>query len=54
MKRTDLEKLKGAKINNRLKQAGTPQRYARGTADKDKPALSPLVAKLLQRRKDGD
>jgi hypothetical protein len=51
MKRTDLEKLKGAKINNRLKQDGNARFGRGGGKPADKAKLSPLVEKLLQRNK---
>lgn len=52
MKKTDLEKLKGLKIRNRMKQdAPGGNRAAASASDADaKP--SPLVAALLGRRKD--
>ncbi|PTD95014.1 hypothetical protein [Pseudothauera lacus] len=48
MKRTDLEKLRGLKINNRLKGTPPPSRFAAASAgDKAGARLNPLVAKLL-------
>lgn len=44
MKRTDLEKLKGAKINNRVAQAGTPDRYGR--------AMGTPASRREQRKRD--
>ncbi|UXY13900.1 hypothetical protein N8I74_11260 [Chitiniphilus purpureus] len=52
MKRTELEKQRGLKINNRLKTAAVPDRYSQGSnADKQTP--NPLIAKLLGQRKPG-
>lgn len=54
MKKTDLEKLQGLKIRNRMKHAAAGgNRAASGPSDAvARP--SPLVAALLGRRKDGD
>ena len=44
MKKTDLEKLKGLKINSKLNQAGTPGRFAAGAHD--------IADRREQRRRD--
>ncbi|WP_187360143.1 hypothetical protein [Chitinolyticbacter meiyuanensis] len=50
MKRTELEKRRGLKINNKLKTSAVPDRYTQ-TGDGQKQALNPLVAKLLGQSK---
>ena len=53
MKRTDLEKLNGLKIRNRLKDTGTPERYAgASSATRATGALPPLLQKLLKKPQD--
>ncbi|WP_168735353.1 hypothetical protein [Pseudothauera rhizosphaerae] len=48
MKRTDLEKLKGMKINNRLKGTPPPPRFGTSSGGgKAGARVNPLVAKLL-------
>lgn len=48
MKRTDLEKLNGLKINNRLKGTPPPQRFGAGSGGRRAAAtVNPLVARLL-------
>lgn len=50
MKKTDLEKLKGLKIRGRMKNAGTPDRFAKGAGGgSGEAALNPLIAKLLKK-----
>jgi len=50
MKKTDLEKLNGLKIQGRMKGAGTPERFRRGAAaDGAKAAVNPLMEKLLKK-----
>lgn len=52
MKKTDLEKLKGLKIRNRMKQ-DAPGGHRAAAGPSDAPTRpSPLVAALLGRRKD--
>lgn len=52
MKKTDLEKLKGLKIRNRMKQDAPGARRASAAGDDAAARLSPLLAGLLGRRKD--
>lgn len=48
MKRTDLEKLKGLKINNRMKGAPSPSRFGAASGGGQAAAkVNPLVARLL-------
>jgi hypothetical protein len=55
MKRTDLEKLKGLKINNRLKGTPPPQRFgAASSGDRAGTTLNPLVARLLGQKPGED
>lgn len=50
MKKTDLEKLNGLKIRDRMKNAGTPNRYGKNsTANGGGVAVNPLVEKLLRK-----
>lgn len=50
MKRTDLEKLNGLKINGRLKATDTPQRFgAASLGERRGPATNPLIEKLLKK-----
>lgn len=50
MKKTDLEKLNGLKIQSRMKGAGTPERFRKGAAaDGAKPTVNPLIEKLLKK-----
>lgn len=51
MKKTDLEKLKGLKIRNRMKR-DAPGGIRAGSRAGPAAKLSPLVAGLLGRRKD--
>jgi hypothetical protein len=53
MKATDLQKLNGLKIRNRMKNAGTPERYGRDpNASGAAAKLNPLMAKLLGKRNE--
>lgn len=50
MKRTDLEKLNGLKIQGRMKRAGTPERFRAGAeGDGAKTPMNPLIEKLLRK-----
>ncbi|WP_169261682.1 hypothetical protein [Aromatoleum diolicum] len=50
MKKTDLEKLNGLKIRDRMKNAGTPNRFGKdNTANGGGVAINPLVEKLLKK-----
>ncbi|WP_255987519.1 hypothetical protein [Chitinolyticbacter albus] len=50
MKRTELEKRRGLKINSKFKTAAVPDRYGQ-SGDTQKLGLNPLVAKLLGQTK---
>lgn len=52
MKKTDLEKLKGLKIRNRMKQDAPGGNRTAARTDDAGAKLSPLIAGLLGRRKD--
>jgi hypothetical protein len=54
MKRTDLEKLSGLKIRNRMKRDGTPDRFRHGSAQGTKAPTNPLIEKLLKKGLAGD
>jgi hypothetical protein len=55
MKRTDLEKLRGLKINNRMKGTPPPPRFgAASTGDQGGARVNPLVAKLLGQKPPAD
>lgn len=56
MKHTDLEKLKGLKIQGKLKGSGTPERYGKASASgrqTGQPQANSLLARLLHKR-DGE
>lgn len=48
MKKTDLEKLHGLKIQSRMKGAGTPERFRTATGGAKAP-VNPLIEKLLKK-----
>lgn len=52
MKRTDLEKLNGLKIQGRMKRDGTPERFRSGAENASKAPLNPLIEKLLRNSLD--
>lgn len=49
MKRTDLEKLNGLKIQGRMKRHGTPERFRSGAENAAKAPVNPLIEKLLRK-----
>ncbi|QTQ30932.1 hypothetical protein [Aromatoleum bremense] len=49
MKRTDLEKLNGLKIQGRMKRDGTPERFRPGAENAAKAPVNPLIEKLLRK-----
>ncbi|GAA5786814.1 hypothetical protein GCM10007860_25260 [Chitiniphilus shinanonensis] len=50
MKRTELEKRRGLKINNKLKQDSAAQHGAQHGGAKQAQPLNPLLGKLLGKR----
>lgn len=50
MKKTDLEKLNGLKINSRMKNTDTPDRFAKASGGANAASgVNSLVAKLLKK-----
>ena len=49
MKRTDLEKLNGLKIQGRMKRDGTPERFRPGAENAAKAPVNLLIEKLLRK-----
>ncbi|WP_169307494.1 hypothetical protein [Chitiniphilus eburneus] len=50
MKRTELEKLQGLKINNKLKQGSAARRGDQSGDTQQAKPLNPLLGKLLAKR----
>lgn len=50
MKKTDLEKLRGLKINEKLAKTGVPDRFGKASSgQQDNPAPKGLIGALLKK-----